>query len=117
MLGGLQRLHAIREINASSGNRKIATRRCAIYGSELSEAAKVYLANEHNEANQIQRTSNFSEIASVCRKFAVAHFTENAVDSPQLEIKVPYFNTQEYKDFKRDCQTLLIGNKAVSIHT
>ena len=73
MIGGVQRYTAVKQIVAENPDCGIETRRCAVYASDLSTAAQVVLARQHNEINQIQRVTTFSELAACCRRFAFQH--------------------------------------------
>lgn len=104
VVGGVQRFTAISRINESEGARKITTRRCAVYGQGLSTEGILTIAQQHNQYNQIQRTTTFPEIAAVCRRLAFAHFAaEGKLDDGQYDPPVPRYNTQRYRDWKKEC--------------
>ena len=70
VIGGVHRFQAILQINAKQ--KKIYSRRCAIYGSGLSRNAILRLSNQHNEVNKMQRTTSFPDVASTCRRLLFA---------------------------------------------
>ena len=49
--------------------RKITTRKCAIYGKGMTRPAALVLARQHNEFNSIQRCTSFPEMAAVAGGF------------------------------------------------
>ena len=113
VIGGLQRLKAIRNINDSHADTRITTRKCAVYGNDLSFEAKLYLAEQHNEFNQIQRETTFPEVAALCRKIAFHQFWQWEPETDS-EIEYPYTSTADYKKFKEECETILTGGNVVS---
>ena len=107
MIGGVQRYTAVKQIVAENPDCGIETRRCAVYASDLSTAAQVVLARQHNEINQIQCVTTISELASCCRRFAFQDFGS-------LDV-VPKGQSKEYKQFKTSCVTYLKSTKTVSV--
>ena len=106
---------AIKNINSQNGDHpKITKRKCALYGAELSTEARLYLAEQHNEFNQIQRATGFAETASVCRRLAVARFGDE--DDTGKDIEFPYRNKPEYVEYRRECCNVLVNSQVVSLH-
>ena len=81
---------AIQNVNKRGKEPKITKRKCALYG-ELSTEATLFLAEQHNEFNQIQRATGFAEMAAVCRKLAVAKFGEESMEDT-ADLEFPYHN-------------------------
>lgn len=52
------------------GSRKISSRTCCVYGSKMARKSLLVLARQHNDVNEIQRKTTFSEIAATCRRLA-----------------------------------------------
>lgn len=95
--------------------RKIVTRRCAVYGNGLSRSATLMLAKQHNELNQIQRITTFTEVAACCRRLVFSHFAETgAVDDGTTTPTIPRYNSQPYISFKQECVTYLLSSQTVS---
>lgn len=113
MIGGVQRYTAIMRINKQSG-RKILVRKCAVYGRGLTRQAALVLARQHNEFNQIQRTTSFPEIAASCRRLLFAHFSGENDDDGTAELSIPRYNSQPYRCFKQECLTFLVSSQTVS---
>ncbi len=113
MIGGIQRFSAIKRINESEHGRSITARKCAVYGNGLSRAAKLVLARQHNEYNQIQRLTSFPEMAACCRRLMFAHFAPSESDDGTYAPEVPRYNTQDYRNFKQECLTFLVSSQAV----
>ncbi len=117
VIGGIQRFTAITRINARNEGRKITTRKCAVYGSGLSRSASLVLARQHNEYNQIQRTTSFPELAACCRRLLFSHFaSENEGDDGVTLLDVPRYNTQAYRAFKQECLGFLTSSQVVRVH-
>ena len=96
------------------GARKITSRKCAVYGSGLSRSALLVLAKQHNEFNQIQRTTRFPEIAACCRRLLFSHFAKGAeVDDGDTMPDVPRYNTNAYREFKQECLQFLVSTQVV----
>ena len=118
MIGGIQRFTAISRINEKGEGRRITTRKCAVYGSGLSRSASLVLARQHNEFNQIQRTTSFPEMAACCRRLLFSHFAEeNEKDDGVTMPVIPRYNTQTYRAFKQECLTFLLSSQVVRIYT
>ena len=96
------------------GTRKINKRKCAVYGSKLSRAGKLVLARQHNEFNQIQRTTSFPEMAACCRRLLFAHFSPDKADDGTFSPDIPRYNSQDYRKFKLECMTYLVSSQIVS---
>ena len=71
--------------------RKITTRKCAIYGKGMTRPAALVLARQHNEFNSIQRCTSFPEMV------------------------VPKYNSTRYRVFKQECLTFLLSSQIVSV--
>ena len=111
MIGGIQRFTAITQVNES---RQITTRKCAVYGGGLSRSASLVLARQHNEFNQIQRTTSFPELAASCRRLLFAHFAKKGeVDDGIVVPSVPRYNSQGYRVYKQECLTFLVSSQVV----
>ena len=95
------------------GERKIRQRKCAVYGNGLSRAGKLVLARQHNEFNQIQRTTSFPEMAACYRRLLFAHFSSDSTDDDTFQPDVPRYNTQDYR-FKLECLTYLVSSQVVN---
>ena len=114
VIGGIQRFNAISKVNDMDGARKISSRKCAVYGSGLSRSALLVLAKQHNEFNQIQRTTSFPEIAACCRRLLFSHFAQEAeVDDGDTMPEVPRYNTNAYREFKQECLQFLVSTQVV----
>ena len=68
------------EIINNSGDRKICSRKCSVYGDGLSRQLLLTLARQHNDFNGIQRYTTFSEIAASCRRLLFLHFGDDEDD-------------------------------------
>ena len=116
VVGGVQRFTAICRINKVEGSRKITARRCAVYGQGLSTEAILTIAQQHNQYNQIQRTTTFPEIAAACRRLSFQHFAEEGkCDDGKYDPPVPRYNTQKYRDWKKACMRLCITPQVVGV--
>ena len=116
VVGGVQRFTAICRINEADSCRKIVTRRCAVYGQGLSTEAILTIAQQHNQYNQIQRSTTFPEIAAACRRLAFLHFAEEGNhDDGEYDPPVPRYNTQKYREWKKDCMQLCITPQVVGV--
>ena len=113
VIGGIQRYNAILQVNEVM-ERKITSRKCAVYGRGLPRPAALVLARQHNEFNLIQRVTSFAEIAACCRRLLFSHFGENEPDDGKTELKVPYHNTAKYRSFKKECLTFLLSTHTVN---
>ena len=113
VIGGVQRFHAIRIINQKG--KKIDDRRCVVYGCGLTQAAALTLAQRHNETNQLQRATSFSEIAGTCRRLIFSEFGDELDDTMDGSMPdVPRYNSQNYRDFKSKCLSILVNTQTVS---
>lgn len=112
VIGGVQRFNAILKVN-KEGDRKIIARRCCVYGSDLSKRASLALARQHNEFNQIQRSTTFLEISGLCRRLMFAHFSDHSDDGVFMPV-IPRYNSQKYRDWKAECITFLGSSQVVS---
>lgn len=113
VIGGVQRYNAILKVN-SEGKRKIRTRRCVVYSSDLGRKASLALARQHNEFNQIQRSTTFLEISGLCRKLMFTNFAGGHVDDGIFMPKIPRYNQQKYRDWKAECINFLATSQVVS---
>ena len=66
--------------NNHDGSRKIITRQCSVYGSDMSRLSLLILATQHNDINQIQRNTTFPIVAASCRRLLFVHFSEDQED-------------------------------------
>ena len=57
------------------------------------------LARQHND---IHRETTFPEVAASCRRLLFLHFGDKNDDGEYMP-SVPRYNTQVYKDYKREC--------------
>ena len=114
VVGGVQRFTAISRLNELVGSRKITTRRCAIYGKGLPSEGILAIAQQHNQYNQIQRSTTFPEIAAVCRRLAFMHFADRKLDDGEYDPPVPRYNTQRYRDWKKECMQVCQTPQVVS---
>ena len=115
VIGGVQRFSAILIINQRE-LKHIECRRCIVYGRGLSQAAALSLAQRHNEANQLQRATTFSEIANTCRRLLFSEFGPELTDAPDgCMPEVPRYNSQNYRDFKTKCLSILVNTHTVSV--
>ena len=115
VIGGIQRFLAITRVN-NNGSRKISSRKCLVYGSGLSRSASLVLARQHNEFNQIQRTTSFPEIAASCRRLCFAHFAPERMDTIDEGMpELPRYNSQPYRAFKQECCNFLVSTQVVSL--
>lgn len=116
VIGGVQRFSAILIIN-QRGLKRIDCRRCIVYGCGLNQAAALSLAQRHNEANQLQRATTFSEIASTCRRLVFSEFGPELNDAPDgCMPEVPRYNSQNYREFKTKCLSILVNTHTVSVN-
>ncbi len=106
----MQRFKAITRINIK-GDRKISSRKCCVYGASMTRKSLLMLARQHNDINEIQRETTFSEIAASCRRLLLVHFGD--VDDDYMP-SVPRYNTQKYKAYKQECLTYLHSPRLVS---
>ena len=87
-----------------------------MYGNGLTQEAALTLAQVHNETNQLQRATSFSEVAATCRRLLFSHFgpdlNDADEDSPMPDI--PRYNTQDYRHFKSTCLSILVNTQTVS---
>ncbi len=117
VVGGVQRFTAISKINEAGGLRKITTRRCAVYGQGLSPEAILAIAQHHNHYNQIQRSTTFPEIAAACRRLAFVHFAEEGErDDGEYDPPVPRYNTQKYREWKKESMRLCLTPQVVGVN-
>ena len=112
VIGGVQRFSAIVKINRKEGGRKITCRKCAVYDSALSRKESLILARQHNEVNQIQRSTTFPEVAAACRRLMFVHFAEQEDDGKYMP-EVPRYNSQKYRDWKQECLDFLVSTQLV----
>lgn len=85
-----------------------------MYGCGLSQQAALMLARQHNEYNQVQRSTSFGEIAASCRRLLFTHFAPEAVDDVHADMpEIPRYNSQQYREFKADCMALLVSTQIV----
>ena len=90
--------------------RNITSHKCAVYGSGLSRSALLVLAKQHNEFNQIQRTTSFPDIAACCRRLLFSYFAgDTEVDDGVTMPDIPRFNTNAYREFKQQCLQFLVS--------
>jgi len=67
---------------------------------------------QHNQYNQIQHSTTFPEIAAACRRLAFKHYAE---ESMTMENMIPpRYNTQKYREWKKDCMHLCITPQVAS---
>ena len=117
VIGGVQRFTAIAKINESGEGREIISRKCVVYGCDLSRRASLILAKQHNEYNQIQRSTTFAEIASSCRRLLFSHFApEGQKDDGSFMPVIPRYNSQKYRDWKVECTAFLVSSQVVCAH-
>lgn len=112
VIGGVQRFHALKMIKERGHG--MADRRCVVYGHGLSQAAALTLAQRHNETNQLQRATTFSEITGMCRRLIFSEFGEGQQDCVDGSMPIiPRYNTQSYRDFKAKCLSILVNTLTV----
>lgn len=63
----------------------------------------LFLAQQHNTLNQIQRVTTFPETAAICRRLLSKHFAKGKKDDGTFSPDVPYYNANSYKEWKADC--------------
>jgi len=80
----------------------------------MSRNAILRLANQHNEVNQVQRTTSFPEVAATCRRLLFVHFGEGMEDDGEQMPQIPRYNTQKYRDWKSECLSFLSSPTTVS---
>ena len=112
VIGGVQRFTAISRIN-EAGERKIHARRCAVYGKGLSTKAILQISQKHNQVNLFQRSTTFPEIAGICRRLAFVHFAEGRCDDGEYDPAVPRYNTQKYREWKKECLQVCLNSQVV----
>ena len=99
------------------GLRNIESRKCIVYGRSLTHSKALTLAQRHNETNQLQRATSFSEIAGTCRRPIFSEFVPDMNDNPdgtgQMPV-VPRYNSQPYREFKKKCLSILVNTQNVS---
>lgn len=113
MIGGIQRFSAISKLNEAAGTKIISSRKCTVYGKGLSRQSLLILAKQHNEFNQIQRETTFPEVAASCRRLVFAHFAEGSEDDGQYMPSIPRYNSEKYRNFKKECVTYLHSPRVV----
>ena len=87
-----------------------------VYGAGLSQASALTLAQQHNEANQVQRVTSFSEIAGTCRRLLFTEFAPNLEDEADgCMPEVPRYNTHAYREFKSKCLSIIVNTQIVSV--
>ena len=115
VIGGVQRFKAIQAINLKRPEA-INSRKCAVYGSGISIPAALTLAQQHNECNQLQRATTFSEIAGTCRRLLFNKFGPDLDDCPDCKLpNIPRYNSKPYRDFKKECISIIVNTQTVSI--
>ena len=110
--GGVQRNSAILKINCQ-GERKILSRRCVVYGSDLGRKACLAVARHHNEFNQIQRSTTFLEISGLCRRLLFSYFANGHADDGLYMPEKPRYNKRTDIDWKAECIELLASTQVV----
>lgn len=109
----MQRFKAIAKLN-ESGERKILSRKCCVYGADMSRQALLTLARQHND--HIQRETTFPEIAASCRRLLFIHFgDEDKSDNGNYMPTIPRYNAEKYKNFKQECLSYLMSPQLVSL--
>lgn len=98
VIGGIQRFSAIRKVNKTEHGRKITSRKCATYASGLNRAGKLVLVRQHNEFNQIQRTTTFPKLSACCRRLMFTHFAPDQCDDGTYAPNILSYNTQHYRN-------------------
>ena len=86
-----------------------------VYGCGLTQAAALTLAKRHNETNQLQRATSFSEIAGTCRRLIFSEFgdkLDDTMDGSMLDNS--RYNSQNYRDFKSKYLSILVNTQTVS---
>ena len=112
VIGGIHRYLALLKIKGQN----TLTRKCAIYGAELSRNAILRLANQQNEINKIQRATTLAEVAATCRRLMFAHFTSgDLLDDGENMPNIPRYNTQKYREWKTECVSYLSSPTMVSV--
>ena len=87
-----------------------------MYGQGLSQAAALSSAQLHNETNQLQRATSFSEISGTCRRLLFNEFGPDLDDGPGCPMPdVPRYNTHGYREFKAKCLSILVSTQTVSL--
>ena len=100
----------------NQGKRKILSRKCCVYGSSLSRKSLLVLARQHNDYNEIQRETTFSEVAASCRRLLFLHFAEDTEeDDGRYMPVIPRYNSTKYKEFKQECLFYLHSPRLVSV--
>lgn len=87
-----------------------------MYGNGLTQEAALTLAQVHNETNQLQRATSFSEVVATCRRLLFSQFgpdLSDTADGPMPE--VPRYNAQDYRQFKSTCLSILVNTQTVSL--
>ena len=85
-----------------------------MYGCGLGQSAALLLARQHNEYNQVQRSTSFGEIAANCRRLLFAQFAPEISDTVHGDMPdLPRYNSQQYREFKAECMTLLVSTQIV----
>ena len=114
VIGGVHQLQAIMQINVME--KKMYSRRCAVYGSGLSQNAILWLGNQYNEVNKMQQATSFPEVANTCRRLMFVHFDEGMEDDGKQMLVVPRYNTQKYRAWKTECTTYLTSPATVRLY-
>ena len=113
VIGGVHRYLSLLKIKGQS----TITRKCAVYGSEMSRSTILRLANQQNEVNKIQRTTTLAEVAATCRRLMFAHFASNDLsDDGKNMPHIPRYNTQKYREWKAECVTYLSSPTTVCMY-
>lgn len=113
VIGGV---HRFRAITKSNTEKKIISRRCAVYGASLSRNAILRRSNQHSEVNKMLRAMSFPEVASSCRRLLFVHFGEGMEDDGEQMPVVPRYNTQKYRAWKTECSTYLTAPGTVRFY-
>lgn len=112
VVGGVHRYLALLKIRGQN----TITRKCAVYGAELSRSEILRLANQQNEISKIQRATTLSEVAATCRRLMFEHFaTGDLLDDGKNMPHIPRYNTQKYREWKTECVSYLASPTTVSL--
>lgn len=79
----------------------------------MTRKSLLVLARYHNDINEIQRVTTFSEIAASCRRLLFLHFGDEE-DDGNYKPNIPRYNSKKYKEFKGECLAYLHSPRLVS---
>ena len=95
----------------------ISSCRCLVYsGAGMLRKAILYLAQQHNSVNALQRKTTFAEVAANCHRLMFTHFAESGMeDNNEYMPKIPRFDSRAYIEWKRECMCANLSTDVVGM--